>query len=31
MDVCRAREPEATRLSPTHTARCFAVAQELAT
>jgi hypothetical protein len=30
MEVCRAREPETTRLSPTHTVRCFAVAQDLA-
>jgi oligopeptide/dipeptide ABC transporter ATP-binding protein len=30
MDVCRAREPEVTRLSTTHATRCFAVAQELA-
>jgi oligopeptide/dipeptide ABC transporter ATP-binding protein len=31
MEVCRARDPEVSRLSPTHTACCFAVAQELAT
>jgi oligopeptide/dipeptide ABC transporter ATP-binding protein len=30
MEACREREPEATRLSPTHVARCFAVAQDLA-
>jgi oligopeptide/dipeptide ABC transporter ATP-binding protein len=31
MEVCRVREPGATRLSPSHAARCFAVAQELGT
>jgi oligopeptide/dipeptide ABC transporter ATP-binding protein len=28
MEACRAHEPGATRLSPSHAARCFAVAQE---
>jgi oligopeptide/dipeptide ABC transporter ATP-binding protein len=31
MEVCRARDPEVSRLSATHIARCFAVAQESAT
>jgi peptide/nickel transport system ATP-binding protein/oligopeptide transport system ATP-binding protein len=31
MEVCRARDPEVSRLSPSHRVRCFAVAQEVAT
>jgi oligopeptide/dipeptide ABC transporter ATP-binding protein len=31
MDVCREREPEVSRLSATHSVRCFAVAQEIGT
>jgi oligopeptide/dipeptide ABC transporter ATP-binding protein len=30
MEVCRASEPGTTRLSASHAARCFAVAQEVA-
>ena len=30
MEVCRARDPEVSRLSPSHSVRCFAVAQEVA-